>query len=433
MGPLAAQVPDEARIGEMARILAAADARAFDADLIGSALRNADPGVRRQAVLAAGRIGDPAAVDVVTAALADSDARVQVAAAFALGLLKDARAVPALVAFVRSVAVAAQGAPQAEAARALARIGGPEGAAALRDIVGNGTTPGTATPAAVSAALLDAWRLGDRAPVNALASFADDPDPTVRWHALYSVGRLRARQGTALLVAALQDTDPQVRAVAVRGISRGLLDTARIDWHGVRDRIRPLLADSVSAVRVNAARALASFRDSSIAADLVPLLGDRDVNVAVQAETTLGVLGGRAAVTALSGRAQSAVFALRRQAVIGLAQADSTAGAAAVAALASDDDWRWRRAAGPGSRRTWETGTGGSWRRRSKRWSAWCPATTRFSSGTLAVCSSTPTPPFGALPRTFSRGRRMWRTSIAWRRRSNARQGIRSTMPACPP
>src|SRR5207249_3331547 len=70
-----------------------------------------------------------------------------------------------------------------------------------------------------------------------------------------------------------------------------------------------------------------------------------DINVAVQAETTLGVLGGRAAVEALSARLASAVFALRRQAMIALAQADSAAGVAAAAALAGDPDWRWRSVA----------------------------------------------------------------------------------------
>jgi cyclophilin family peptidyl-prolyl cis-trans isomerase len=50
-------------------------------------------------------------------------------------------------------------------------------------------------------------------------------------------------------------------------------------------------------------------------------------------------------VAALVPRLATAVFALRRQAVIGLAEADSAAGVAAAAALARDADWRWRRVA----------------------------------------------------------------------------------------
>src|SRR5207245_844322 len=94
------------------------------AALLRDALGHARPAVRRQAALAAGRIGDPAAVDLLVAALRDSDRTVQAAAAFALGLLKDPRAVEPLAVLVRAVAPAQQGAPEVEAVTALAKIGG---------------------------------------------------------------------------------------------------------------------------------------------------------------------------------------------------------------------------------------------------------------------------------------------------------------------
>src|SRR2546427_8989454 len=50
-----AQQPDEVLVGELARLLAAADARAFDPALLRAALGHAQPAVRRQAALAAGR------------------------------------------------------------------------------------------------------------------------------------------------------------------------------------------------------------------------------------------------------------------------------------------------------------------------------------------------------------------------------------------
>jgi cyclophilin family peptidyl-prolyl cis-trans isomerase/HEAT repeat protein len=343
--PLAAQVPDEARVGGLARLIAAADARSFDGALIGAALRDADPALRRQAALAAARIGDAAAVDLLVPVLADSDAGVQATAAFALGLLKDARAAPALLQLVGSVPATEQGPAQVEAATALARIGGADGAAAIREILGNGSTPGVATTPARSIALVEAWRLGDRAPVSVLVSYADDADPVVRWRALYALGRLRAPRGAAALVNGLQDADAGVRAVAARGITRALLDSAHIAWRGIADRMRPLLSDTSAAVRVNALRALASFRDSSLAATVVPLVNDADVNVAVQAETTLGALHGSQAVVALSAKTQSAAFAIRRQALLGLAEADSAAGVTAAAGLVADQDWRWRSVA----------------------------------------------------------------------------------------
>src|SRR5881296_2461866 len=77
-----AQQQDEALVGELARLLAAADARAFDPPPFREALQSPDAGVRRQAALAAGRIGDPAAVDLLVESLADSNPSVQAAAAF---------------------------------------------------------------------------------------------------------------------------------------------------------------------------------------------------------------------------------------------------------------------------------------------------------------------------------------------------------------
>src|SRR2546427_13104630 len=52
---------DEALVTVLAQLLAASDARRFDGAVLREGLQHPDPGVRRQATLAAGRIGDPAA------------------------------------------------------------------------------------------------------------------------------------------------------------------------------------------------------------------------------------------------------------------------------------------------------------------------------------------------------------------------------------
>jgi cyclophilin family peptidyl-prolyl cis-trans isomerase/HEAT repeat protein len=344
-GLLAAQQPDETMVGELAHLLAAADARGFDQSLFAAALRSPTVAIRRQAALAAGRAGDPAAVDLLLAALSDTDEVVRTNAAFALGLLGNARALPSLLAYVRAAPAAEQGASQVEAVAAIARIGGPDAAAAIREILGNGSVPGAATSPAASSALVEAWRLAERAPIRSIIGYVDDPDAGVRWRALFTLGRLRSPDGAAAVAAGLQDGDPAVRAVAARGITRALLDTSRLDRRVVADRLRPLLGDTTWGVRVNALRALAALRDSTVAPVVVPLMGDPNVNVGVQAETTLGVLGGKTAVAALVGRLESAVFAQRRQALIGLAEADSAKGVAAAAGVAGDGDWRWRSVA----------------------------------------------------------------------------------------
>ena len=341
--PLPAQQPNETTVGVLAGLLAAADARHFDPAVLREALSHGDPSMRRQGALAAGRIGDPATLDLLFPILNDSVPGVQAAAAFALGLLKDARAVAPLLQLIRSVPSTDQRAPQREAVTAIAKIGGDEGARALSDIIAGGS-PDAATPV-INAALLEAWRLGPRAPVASLVRFADATDPSTRWPALYSLARLRAAPGAASLIRALRDGDQQIRMVAARGISKALLDSARIDARGAIDGLRPLLDDRDAHIRINALRALASFRDSGLAGAVVPLAADRDIGVAVQAETTLGVLRGSAAIDALRARLTSSVFAIKRQALIALAQADSAAGVTAAAAVTGDADWRWRSVA----------------------------------------------------------------------------------------
>jgi cyclophilin family peptidyl-prolyl cis-trans isomerase/HEAT repeat protein len=340
-GPsLAAQQPppppaDETTVGVLAALLAAADARRFDPAPLREALAHPNPAVRRQGALAAGRIGDGAAVDLLLPVLNDSSVAVQAGAAFSLGLLKEARAIPALVLSVHG--------GQIEAVTAIAKIGGDEGARALSDIIAS-ASPGASTPV-VDQALLESFRLGARAPVSQLVRFADAAAPATRWRALYALARLRSAQGAASLIRALADPDAQTRTIAARGMTKALLDSARIDPRTAIDGLRLLLADPDPHIRVNALRALASFRDSGLANVVAPLAADRDIGVAVQAETTLGVVRGVAALQALRGRLTSSVFAIKRQALIALAQADSAAGVTAAAAVTGDADWRWRSVA----------------------------------------------------------------------------------------
>jgi len=335
---------DEAVVGQLARLLQDTDARRFDGAFLRELLQAPDAGVRRQAALAAGRIGDGQAVDVLVSALGDTAEPVAAAAAFALGLLRDAGGLQPLIAAVRADRRASV---QAEAATAIARIGGDAGAAALRQILQTGAGTPIASPA-VAAALLEAWRLGERAPLEELLPFVQSQEITTRWRALYSIGRLRRPQGAAALFQALDDRDIAVQTVAVRGITRALVDSARLDPAALGQRLQPLLTQRDRDLRITVLRTLASLRDSGVAPAVISLLGDADAGVVVQAETTLGAVGGSAALVALRARLTSATFAVRRQAVIGVAQAGraaDSADAAALAALAADQDWRWRSVA----------------------------------------------------------------------------------------
>jgi cyclophilin family peptidyl-prolyl cis-trans isomerase/HEAT repeat protein len=344
--PLGAQAQqDEATVGMLARLLALADARQFDAPALRQGLQAETPSVRAQAALAAGRIGDPQAVELLVAALADSSTTVRAAAAFALGLLKDPAAIEPLLRLVRASAPALQGAPEAEASSALARIGGEGGAQAIRQVI-EGAPLGQEVPASVSAALLEAWRLGARAPMQQLLAYVDNPDPGIRWRATYSLARLRSAEAQPVLMRALNDQSADVRAAATRGLSADLADSSRLGRAAVAARLRPLVADPDVEVRINALRALASFRrDSTLVAAPIGALADANPEVVVQAETTLGALGGSTAVAALRRQLGSPTFAMRRQAIIGLAEADSAIGTASALSVVADPDWRWRRVA----------------------------------------------------------------------------------------
>src|SRR5713101_5673317 len=88
---LAAQAPpapqvDEAVVGTIAHLLALSDGRQYDGGALAQALHADNLNVRVQAALAAGRIGDPEAVDLLIPVLTDSAVAVQASAAFALGL-----------------------------------------------------------------------------------------------------------------------------------------------------------------------------------------------------------------------------------------------------------------------------------------------------------------------------------------------------------
>ena len=331
---VAGQQVDEGLVGRLARLLAAVDARRFDQAALRDVLVDADPAVRRQGALAAGRLGEAAALDDVLPLLEDSSAQVGAAAAFALGLIGSDRGVAPLATIVRSATT--DGAVQAAAVTALIRIGGDRAVAAVRDVIAR------APSAAASAALTDAWRLGPRAPIPDLVNAAQSEDADTRWRALFSLGRLRARQGLPQVLNGLQDREPLVRAIAARGAVRALADSARADPRSLSSRLQPLLNERDPQLRISALRALATFADSTLSDAVGALTADGDVGVAVQATATLGALRGRVAVTTLQARLSSPQFAIRRQAVLALAQADSARGRAVADSLARDADWRWR-------------------------------------------------------------------------------------------
>src|SRR5438067_10582015 len=277
---LAAAQRDEGAVEALARLLAATDARVFDAGLERETLGASDPFVRRQAALAAGRSGDTAAVAPLIAALRDSSAAVQAAAAFALGLLTDGRAVaqiapPEVIARIRPLLGDRDGHVRVNALRALASfqdstlvglalplvtdrdvnvavqaettLGALGGARAAAQLEARLASPRFALRRQAAIALAQA---DGAAGVAAAAELARDRDWRWRSVATEAFGAARDR---ARLDLQLTDPDGRVVAQALQALGRIVAegDTS------LAPRARALLAHPDAAVRSVAADLLA--------------------------------------------------------------------------------------------------------------------------------------------------------------------------------
>jgi cyclophilin family peptidyl-prolyl cis-trans isomerase/HEAT repeat protein len=347
--PAVARAQVEAVVEQLAPVLAAEDAREWQPGLFQRSLLAPDSIVRRVSALAAGRIGDLRATPQLLRILEEPDSTVRVVAAFALGLLRDSAAIQPLI--QRLTGLPALDSPTAvEAITALAKVGGRRSADFFTAVLQGKVALSQADPApAVSQILLETWRLGVDAPADALLPFTSDSLQAVRWRALYSLGRLRAPAGANQLIAALQEKDPATRSVAARALVRSYTEDSKLEPGTIGAMLARAVDDADPGVRINALRSLGTFHDSTFVSRIAGRVDDPVVNVRVQAASTLGELGGSAAAAALLRTlAGKGPFALRREALLGLARADSTQFARAAAAWQSSKDWRDRATAAEG-------------------------------------------------------------------------------------
>ena len=260
---LAGPAQSEPRAFKMARLLSLEDRRTTGEGALDRYLHDPDKGVRRRAALAAGRIGDPAAVAPLLELMNDSEAEIRQMTAFALGLLADRRAVERLSAALKDQDATVR----ARAAEALGRIGDPRAAADVARLVQDalpknaplvtvrGDDPGNPK---------DPWlelRLG----LFALARLKDVPaaegvllpggKPRFDWWAAtWTAMRLENAALKPLLIAAASSTDSLSRAFAAKGLG-ALKDPS------LTDLIASLSRDPEESVAVNGLRALATLGD----------------------------------------------------------------------------------------------------------------------------------------------------------------------------
>lgn len=256
--------PASTRIAKMARILAFEDRRSLGDGELDRYLSDPDPGVRRRAALAAGRIGDPGLLPTLIQRMNDAEPEVRQMAAFAMGILGDKQAVERLLASLADP----EPVVKARAAEALGRIGDPRAASAIAKMVLD-ASPKSPTAIVVRgddpANPYDPW-LVQRLGLFALARLKEVPAAELAllnagkprfdwWAATWTAMRLESPVLKPVLSAAATSSDPVSRALAARGLG-ALKDTSALD------AVLPLLKDKDENVVVMAIRAVAAIGDA---------------------------------------------------------------------------------------------------------------------------------------------------------------------------
>jgi len=331
----------------LAGILAACDTRRFTGPLFRAAARHPDPIVRRHAALAMGRIGSPAAAPILLRLMSDPDSTVQRDAVFAVGQLATPMALERLRDMVLNTPREEQHDAQAEAVAALAKIGGPEAAGVLSELLSRwvGIAATQSVPITVQRALSEAWRLGDLAPVAVITQFAEAGNGGTRWRAVYSLGWLGVPAASNVLLRATEDPDPLVRAFGVGALTADLADRAGLDRRGIATRVRGVVDDPDPYVRIQALRALGTFGTDDHVSVVADRASDTEGNVRVQALASLGMTEGQEAVNAIADRLDGGVFATRRQALLSMARVDGAEALPHIRVWMRSSDWAERAAA----------------------------------------------------------------------------------------
>jgi cyclophilin family peptidyl-prolyl cis-trans isomerase/HEAT repeat protein len=283
--------PPTPRMEKLTRILAGEDRRDFTAD-VRLGLGDADRGLRRRAALAAGRIGDPAAVPALVPLLQDPEPEVRQMTAFALGLIGDALAVDPLLAALKDPEPVVRG----RAAEALGQIGEARAAPAIAQMVVAALPPKAPLVTVRGddpASMTDPW-LEPRLGVFALARLKDARSAQAAllsggkprfdwWAATWTAMRLESPALRPVLLAGVASTDPLSRAYGARGLG-ALKDPADLD------ALLPLLRDRDETVVVNALRAVALLGEARAVPAVSALLRAPSSALRVEALKALSVL-----------------------------------------------------------------------------------------------------------------------------------------------
>ena len=322
-----------ADVAALTELMQSEDTRNYDAAVFARLGSFQSELIRARTMLAAGRIGNRAAIDLLVRGLADPSDSVRTYAAFALGELGDSSA---NVVAALGPLTSGQGAAAREAIAALGKIGGSLARPHIESVLRSGRTSAEAQEA-----LLAMWRF-PRTPQNSVLvrPFTSASDAETRWRAVYALTRGGPDPANnALFQQLVRDSDPVVRSFAVRGLRASTADSANARAASAA-ALLGALSDAHEHVRINAVGVLAGYRDPAHGLRIAALLADPSSNVRVAAAQALGVIKSPETVAALETSAAdpSLGAAIRGTALASLAAIDPARATTLIGTLARSPD-----------------------------------------------------------------------------------------------
>jgi HEAT repeat protein len=321
------------------------DARAVES--LRAALSDSAQEVRERAAEALGRVGDTRAVEALIVAFDDSAQEVRRRIAEALGQLGDTRAVEALIAALKDSDAFVRG----EVIQALGKL---EDKRALISLVASLKDSNHEVRLRAAEAL---GRLGDKGALKPLIAALGDSREEVRLCATRSLGQIwelpaltqlgsrswqnRLKAAEALgelgeprsvrpLIAALNDSHPQVQSAVAAALGKiG------------KPAIQPLilaLRDSNERMRARAAKALGGLGDTRVVESLIGVLKDADASVRGEVVDALGRLGDPRAVEPLIGALKDSNKRVRSTAAEALGKLEGAAVDSLLIAIKNSDE-----------------------------------------------------------------------------------------------
>jgi cyclophilin family peptidyl-prolyl cis-trans isomerase/HEAT repeat protein len=276
-----AQIPLSTQI----QIVRAEDERRFDKTLE-NLMKSPNAQVRARAALAAGRIGDEAAITSLTTLLeSDKDTNVRATAAFALGEIESIKAADAILKILQDTKTA--DAIRARAVEAAGKIAALNVQSEASKKAGTPKTESEEKASALGKAIIDTLEFEDKRGTRqnrdvvllaltaalrvrpeetniVVARFLTNPDARVRTDAANTLARTRAKNANETLRAmVVSDTDAAARANAARVLG------AAEDKESFNILLDAAVKDEDLRVRVSAIRSLAALKDARAAEKLI--------------------------------------------------------------------------------------------------------------------------------------------------------------------